>query len=98
MKKLKLDESQLYSSSTLAAEIFIDIDKICEKLTSLKCKSRKTSSRYQSLENKTVQLYKLKTKIHEYVYRADPLLESKLMIILGSARMDKVRLRKSHYY
>jgi len=98
MRKLKLDESQLKSSSTVATEIFIDIDKIAEKLSSLKCKTRKTSSRYPSLEYKVSLLYRLKRKIHENVYRADPLLESRMMILLGSARVDKRRLRATDYY
>jgi len=96
MKKLKLTEDQIVSSSELAGEIFVDIDKVCEKLTSLKCKTRKTNSRYNTLETKTEHLQKLKTKLHAHVYNADPLLESRLMIYLGSARVNKMRLRSSN--
>ncbi len=97
MKKLKLLENQLVGSSELAGEIFVDIDKICEKLTSLKCKTRKNTPRYDALEIKISQLHKLKPKLHENVYRANPLLESRLMNYLGSARIDKKRLRNIHY-
>jgi hypothetical protein len=97
MKKLKLHESQISGSAEFVAELFIDIDKISERLTSLKLKTKKRSSTYETLEDSNTKLSKLKLKLHSHVYAADPLIESRMMIILGSARVDKKFLRRSTY-